>query len=57
MTESIIHPGPFPKYCCMFDVIVVKIDWNILSMSLPFIIMSDFSKSCETWSYLCFLSF
>ena len=57
MTESIIHPGPFPKYCCMFDVIVVKIDWNILSMSLPFIIMSDFNKSCETWSYLCFISF
>ena len=42
MTESIIQPKPFPKDFYVFDIIVIKIDWNISSMSLSLIIIFAF---------------
>ena len=42
MTESIIQPESFPKDFCMFDIIVVKTDWNTSSMSLSLIIIFAF---------------
>ena len=40
MPESVIHPEPFPRDICMFDVTFVQIDLNKLSMSLLLAIVS-----------------
>ena len=42
MTESITQHEPFLKDFCMFAIIVVWIDLNLLSMSLSLIIISAF---------------
>ena len=42
MTESRIQPELCPRDFCMFDVILLQIDLNTLSMSLSLIIVSAF---------------